>query len=231
MRPILYKYLPSKRISYFEDELLRFTQAKDLNDSFELAKIKNPKIEVFKSTIEISDLEREFLISNFFKNKTNEIESFGILSLSMRSDSTLMWSHYAESHSGFAIGFNLNHPFFDSERFLVEAVKYSNERVEFDKKKDFNSDIYFTKSFEWSYEQEFRIIAPLEDYYRFIEFEPYNIYLFIVPFDAIEEIIVGSKISLEKLRKIKKFTDDKNIKLYRSLQSNKTFTLEKQLII
>ena len=32
---ILYKYLPPDRITYFSNELLRFTQPADLNDPFE----------------------------------------------------------------------------------------------------------------------------------------------------------------------------------------------------
>src|SRR5438105_1260976 len=33
--PILYKYLPPERITFLNDELLRFTQPGDLNDPFE----------------------------------------------------------------------------------------------------------------------------------------------------------------------------------------------------
>ena len=53
------------------------------------------------------------------------LAQLGVLSLSERWDSLLMWSHYADSHRGFAIGLSTSHGFFakrDPRNILVPAV-------------------------------------------------------------------------------------------------------------
>lgn len=40
------------------------------------------------------------------ENEIDELKLFGVLSLTERNDSILMWSHYSDSHKGFCIGFN-----------------------------------------------------------------------------------------------------------------------------
>src|SRR5262249_27556412 len=44
--------------------------------------------------------------------KQSRLWQLGILSLSERWDSLLMWSHYADSHRGLAIGLRTDHGFF-----------------------------------------------------------------------------------------------------------------------
>ena len=43
-------------------------------------------------------------------------ELLGVFCLSQNSDSFLMWSHYADSHKGFIIGFDSEHEFFQKPR-------------------------------------------------------------------------------------------------------------------
>ena len=60
----------------------------------------------------------------------------GILSLSKRSDSIVMWAHYASNHQGFAIGFESEHPFFkrqpddNQDIGILQEVEYSPDRIE-----------------------------------------------------------------------------------------------------
>ena len=47
---LYYKYLPPERLSYLDDELLRYTQPIDLNDPFECLP-KKPSEKEFKDVI------------------------------------------------------------------------------------------------------------------------------------------------------------------------------------
>ena len=71
-----------------------------------------------------------------------------------------MWSHYADSHRGFVVEFDKD---FISEAEL-HKVKYSNERdfltFEDIDNNDFHS-VFYKKSEEWAYEQEYRAVLPL----------------------------------------------------------------------
>src|SRR5712692_1074213 len=112
-----------------------------------------------------------------FHRKTLPISlsaQIGILSLTERPDNILMWSHYADHHMGFVIEFDEEHPFFKSTSgatnsktpVVLQKVQYSMGRPERPciNLKDFveGSSWYLVKSEEWEYEQEWRMIRPLE---------------------------------------------------------------------
>jgi hypothetical protein len=237
MQKVYYKYLPIERINYFENGLLRFTQPQDLNDSFECLpvlqtckelynKISGKSyIESISNRVEMHQINAEYLLEDLINQKNNKSFDFGVFSLSKRYDSNLMWSHYAK-HTGFVIGFDINHDYFISENFLFRDVLYSDVRTIFEDG-DLNENIFFTKSIEWSYEEEFRIISLLNLANKIDK----NIYLFKIPFDTISEIILGLNISYTNLLKIREFANVNNIPLYRSKQSKRTFFIERELII
>ena len=50
----------------------------------------------------------------------------GYLSMSSTNSSILMWSHYANNHEGYIIGFDPKHSFF---QYGVSKVQYSNETL------------------------------------------------------------------------------------------------------
>jgi len=92
--------------------------------------------------------------------------------MSKANSSIPMWSHYARKHTGFVLGINVDDP---AMRHFVQRrlVRYRKNRVATDPylKPPSNSWIdqitktIFTKSNEWKYEQEFRVIFRLQDLY------------------------------------------------------------------
>ena len=56
----------------------------------------------------------EQLAIDVYKRELNK--RIGILCLSKKHDSILMWSNYTENHKGFVLGFNSNHDFFKKTR-------------------------------------------------------------------------------------------------------------------
>lgn len=94
----------------------------------------------------------------------------GVFSLSGNCKSILLWSHYSDSHKGFCVGFNVRRlKRFYQKRFIELEERMSLEKVEYSEKYPF-IDAYrmssderlkyqlLTKSPEWQYEKEYRLI-------------------------------------------------------------------------
>ena len=86
---------------------------------------------------------------------------YGIMSLSESATITPMWAHYGKNHEGIAIGFNLN----ELQKIVdgtISRIKYTEEpvKIPFGNTEDVYSyqNLFFTKSPEWSYEKEIRIL-------------------------------------------------------------------------
>jgi hypothetical protein len=70
----------------------------------------------------------DILTANSFVQE--RLEGYGVLSLSRRRDNILMWSHYANAHKGFCLGFvdNLSRLFEDLDWPIhQESVRYEQE--------------------------------------------------------------------------------------------------------
>lgn len=133
----------------------------------------------------------------------------GVLSLTEKSCNLLMWSHYADSHTGFCIGFNRNSQFFNRRRGESDEF-YHLRKVDYQSKRPIKSmtdmdgtDLFLIKSLDWEYEQEWRICAPLEDSTVKLDEEPHPVHLFEFPGDAIAEVIVGCCASEQLVDEIK----------------------------
>jgi hypothetical protein len=170
------------------------------------------------------DEEKELLYKKLenlelYQQEHEEIEAeannkhHGVLSLSARWDSILMWSHYGDFHKGFNIGYN--------ETKMRESglfgkggpVSYSEDFpqldpfIEHDMKTSFFQTHY--KSKEWEYEQEYRLgklwfpkLPTEED--RTVK----------IPFEFIEEINLGLLISENEKNAILEIAKSKNIRIF-----------------
>lgn len=87
-------------------------------------------------------------------------DNIGIYCLSATNNSILMWSHYADEHRGYCLGFEAGEttPFFGA----AQEVRYSDTYPVVDVFTTTNSDqvdlVFLTKFTGWSYETEYRII-------------------------------------------------------------------------
>jgi len=116
----------------------------------------------------------EKIKKNNIRNKTN------IFCLSKKFDNKLMWSHYANNHTGICIGYNVsrvngkNYMFKYKDGYInenlkkelkylpVHKVKYRKERPMLSLESRTSNDTilkaFLTKSIDWSYEDEYRVI-------------------------------------------------------------------------
>ena len=154
------------------------------------------------------------IIKKSFDNK------FGVLSLTQKPDNLLMWSHYSNSHTGFVIEFDQNSSFFNqciNENDTIRKLKfveYVSERPNItvldNKAQDEEKYLYtlanlffLVKSSHWVYEEELRMVMPLETANKVLTSEyGEEIYLFKFPPQMIKSIIFGSQAKKSTVNKI-----------------------------
>jgi hypothetical protein len=128
-----------------------------------------------------------------------------------------MWSHYSNCHKGIVLEFDENHPFlcqFEQSNFSENIeVEYTSERPELyiesfditpEESMEVSKKILFTKSTEWSYEEEYRIIRFLNNIKKlsYSDSNGYDIYVKEFPKELITGIILGSKIDSDYKTKL-----------------------------
>jgi len=150
-------YMTSHRVAtehILPEKRLKLSLFDHLNDPFEL----QPHSLGEKQLRRINRALRE----DYFGKK-------GILCFTSSWRSPVMWAHYAEKHTGVCLGFDV--PELRGAERLLEPVVYAPERLSFllDSEKDlygidaeFVRAMLYTKSREWAYEQEHRVVADLK---------------------------------------------------------------------
>jgi Protein of unknown function (DUF2971) len=182
-----------ERKNWFSEIILKnqiyFRQREQLNDPIEL----RPSIIFDGSDKQIRDYVRNSIFKysptklspakrlleenkqiRRLRNSPHEVEAIlhetldkvGIFSLTETSIEPLLWAHYADGYRGVAIEFDAN-----SGLFLVaQKVIYTNDAPVINRLSDTTDELLtksmFTKSSNWSYEQEWRLMARWQDEVR-----------------------------------------------------------------
>jgi len=270
---ILYKYCSPERIDVLKNGCLRFSQPPVFNDPFESSpaflNLADRKTMERASKIEgartgMPEEYRQHMLDGLFSESGDQARKavagllleilgrgVGVLSLTAKPDNLLMWAHYAKSHEGFVIGFKTNDPFLSRPGARRDAandlrrVIYSAQRP----KPQFLANVgliemYFTKSKNWEYEEEWRmftslpeedsrdaIIASVANIAQFGSpgsSQPYPVRLFDFPAACVERIIVGCRATDETQNTISEIAAAKypHAKLLKAVISPTDFKLE-----
>lgn len=159
--------------------------------------------------------EQEFLNQLYFEGRA---DYYGVLSLTEKWNNILMWSHYADCHRGFCVGYWL-------QKFKNQNI-FSGGLVDYPKNDDFpvfdplHEDIttdFFTQSHskgkDWCYEDEYRLLnvfypskATKED--RTV----------VIPDNFFAEIVIGINASEETTNEILNLAKRKEIKVYQAVK-------------
>lgn len=152
----------------------------DLNDPFELMCHRGDELET-----------RQFAknISSFLSAR------YGLICFSRSYSNPVQWAHYAQSHSGLCLGF-------DIEVSKLQRVRYSRNRVVLRRTEDLTEEylnpvmhqLLLTKFKHWSYEQEERVLVDLDLGMKRED-------LYFCAMDGIfelKEVIVGCKSKLSR---------------------------------
>jgi hypothetical protein len=165
---------------------------------------------------------------NIAKTIRDQKNKYRISCFSKLHDEILMWSHYADKHSGICIGFNFPHVY--ENKFILCGIKYISEIKPLDGRADIQRVLLYwltSKSSRWEYEQEIRAITTGDPEKKYD----------IASFDKkyIKEIIFGcnveEKVISKALDKIEKSDIDFNQIEIKKMEIDKdTFRLKEKLI-
>ena len=215
----------------------KFLQYIDEVSERELKKITMTEADYVYSAERVDSIE-------YYREKYRaEVRKYGVLSLSSndtinqllavsmpeRKDprtNILMWSHYADSHKGFVLEFRADFV----EGVKLEKVEYSNIRdvVTFEDIDENNFDnIFFKKSSDWEYEQEYRAVLPLSNASEICD---ERFHLFKINKSSINSITFGCAMSEEEKKIImdivKKDPEFKGVKMQHARLDEKGFFLD-----
>jgi hypothetical protein len=194
-------------ISNIALQRLKIARIADLNDPFELM------------AIEIRD-EQDLSVFKDLKEKLNETK--GMLCFSRNWSNPVMWGHYADRHTGIALGF-------EGKDTTFMPVNYASSPLPISREPDSNlpkptlaevSMLLCTKFSDWRYEDEVRVFIALDETTK-----ESGLYFYEFGKDIIlREIILGPKceIPIEKVRKlVEHFTP--SVQVIKSSISHGTF--------
>jgi len=178
----VYHLLSAKyAIENLKKQRLKVSLFADLNDPFELL------------SVELSELANR---KKFQELKKDINGKKGVLCFSRNWNNPVLWSHYGDKHKGICLGF-------DTPDTLLKKVIYKGERLPSDVEKELNEGnlngrveekLLITKFEHWQYEEEERVILPLDKAYKEKE-------LYFVNFCdnlKIKEVIVGARCKINK---------------------------------
>ncbi len=132
----------------------------------------------------------------------------GVVSFTEEPASLLMWAHYADKHMGFVIEYDPEHPWFnrrrgpDDEFFWLRQVRYQRERAALVATLTSGEDMFLTKSEEWAYEKEWRVLLPLGGCEVKAQDTRHGVPVHVVrvPREATSRVILGCRMAPEARR-------------------------------
>jgi hypothetical protein len=128
--------------------------------------------------------------------KQAEFKRAGVTCFCRALTNPLLWSHYANAHAGFAIGYDPAHPFFGGDKGIhkriLHDVRYEDvpPSPDFLETYDLAIAAVLTKPTCWAYEQEVRLINDEGNQ------------LADIPSDAIKELILGALMPPARVEEI-----------------------------
>ena len=172
-----------------------------------------------------------------FKDCLNQVRSTtGVACFSESFDSLLMWSHYAQNHQGMCVEYELLK--FNSELgFSPVPVVYSNKRVQLSSlniNSIENSTLEFlimcltSKSTEWSYENEWRIIRDKGA--CGVAWDDAN-HGALLPSISPNSIILGCDASREFAKTVQRYCETSGVNLFRMEKDESEYRLIKKPIL
>lgn len=229
----IYKYrdLDRNAISIFVDREVYFATSSSLNDpldsqfdivdalieaakNFRQPNARPALLAAIKETAEILRRDKKFA-----KQLRKAVNQYTICSMSIYPDSPLMWSYYANAHSGFCAGFNASIMRENSDGFdniMQQCVVYTNGNPLIPLMRRFCSAVHIsgepidyrtlvtlaidsalsTKSLAWAHEGELRLLRESPTPGPFV-FEP----------DALTDVILGCRMSSRDRRTLLNLLD------------------------
>ena len=189
--------------------------------------VSEEEVRATQKTIRNDPKYRNALVRSFSETFLKLIPGrWRIYCLTPLPESTLMWSHYGDNHKGICLEFGVDNPLFAT----AQAVKYLSSYPGWSPHTVVESgarDILLTKSDDWEYEQEYRIIGMGEGFDRPIDAHP----LFLagnclrIPDGALKAVFAGCEADYDGIAAIMRDCAP-GLKLKRAVRSPSKYRLE-----
>lgn len=163
------------------------------------------------------------LVPQAVKNLQNELlpslsREIGVLCLSARADSLLMWGHYCSSHEGIVIGVDIEWERFRKGTKGLMAVKYVRERAIWDtscrpgssEESRAKEEIVYCKNADWRYEQELRQVFRLGSLLKEAGEKGVS-YFLPVPASVIKCVILGLRTPAELENEVRSILSEEKL--------------------
>ncbi len=166
-----------------------------------------PKEDLHRQASEVVERGKDIslIVKTLEDSSERRRKQMGVFCMAQRKNNLLMWSHYADSHKGFCLEFQTNNSFFGEAQPLVD--RYSSDRPCLNLIKEPSGDDYvealLTKSIDWKYEEEWRVIEPETSSDTGPGIKSF-------PADALSAVILGCKITPENRHRIKQWCRSRN---------------------
>jgi hypothetical protein len=158
---------------------LKLAMLEDMNDPFELL------------GIELKTPEDRAFFQEKLKPEMNR--TIGLLCFSRTWSNPVLWSHYADKHRGLCLGFDIPDQHAKEVTYVRRRLKAEIENTNFsDKNSSPGYKLITTKYKHWRYEDEVRLIIPLEHAQR----EGSNYFVSYCDGLVLREIVVGLRSRL-----------------------------------
>ncbi|CAK2833463.1 DUF2971 domain-containing protein [Vibrio crassostreae] len=168
--------------------------------------------------------------------------SVGVLCFASIEDNLLMWAHYANNHAGICIEFDRDADFFNGkyknatkffDKTMVDHYKNIGElrKVDYELERptyiepselEYDTESWFVKSPEWKYEEEQRLLLPLDLAKRIPDM---NIPFYPVEPKIIKSIILGCQMPVNIKKEVVKHCNKHGIKVRESFIHSHQFKL------
>ena len=215
----LYKYLPAEyALMCIETAELKVSTIDTMNDPFELS----PNYTVSDPSDPIKRERAKYAAASL----DDAMRDYGIICMSGGTEDPVLWSHYADAHTGIVIEFV--HPNDDS----LFKVNYSNERpsIHADEMLDndeaitlFHKELVKRKAKNWGYENEYRMFIKLSNCIA-----RKGLYFYPISDDIVLRIVLGAmcKMSESYIQHVLAQKKWHAVEVIRARLSNEHFTVE-----
>ena len=224
MSDLLYRYMPSEGcIKSILNRSLRISRVDSLNDPYDMLYGVTGLPKEVNGNQSSHDLVQS--------TRAHVSDLYGVICFSKRCCIPTMWAHYADAYRGMCL-------VFDSEAFpqdVLYPVKYEDERVTVSFEElcsgyvsDFSESYFdtfkqslYTKATSWGYEEESRLVLP-------VEYMKENEGCFPLEPGMLKRVILGYECdySLSKLRQLLDSSGFRDVSIHRTYLSQTRYEVQ-----
>ncbi|MFC5694881.1 DUF2971 domain-containing protein [Pseudomonas sp. GCM10022186] len=223
----IYKYT-QYRSEFFDNFFLKLSRFGDFNDPFEMVMgnylysiSQEEHDEIMQSSCVLSDCAS--YIDAAGDAQCGVRASVGVLCFASKEDNLLMWAHYANNHEGICIELDRNADLFNGKYKdapspfskgkpskdcyenigVLRPVEYKIERPTYldPRELEYNTESWFVKSPEWSYEKELRLLLPIDHAQSQIVKGKVLLFYALEP-NMIKSVILGCQMPVEQKKEV-----------------------------